>query len=115
MLDKKDKLASEIGKRIAARRKQLGLTQEQVAERAELTQQFFASVETGAKNMRAESVIKVSKALNISTDFLLTGEVSDLDCDRLTKMMKSLDEEHFLELETILMEILRFGGYHRKG
>ena len=62
----KSTLAIEIGRRIAERRKQLGLTQAQAAEKAGLTQQFFASVETGAKNIRAESIIKVSRALNIA-------------------------------------------------
>ena len=42
----KSTLAIEIGRRIAERRKQLGLTQAQAAEKAGLTQQFFASVET---------------------------------------------------------------------
>lgn len=112
MLDEKDKLTSEIGRRIAARRNQLGLTQEQAAEKAGLTQQFFASVETGTKNIRAESIIKVSKALNISTDFLLTGMISDVDCNRLTTMLKLLDEDHFLAIENIVKDILKFGGYN---
>ena len=111
MLDQKDKLSSEIGKRIATRRTQLGLTQEQAAERSGLTQQFFASVETGTKNIRAESIIGVSKALNVSTDFLLTGTVSNIDCNRLTNMLMQLDEEHFLAIESIIMQILNFGGY----
>ena len=37
----KSTLAIEIGRRIAERRKQLGLTQAQAAEKAGLTQQFF--------------------------------------------------------------------------
>lgn len=112
MPNKKDKLAVEIGSRIAFRRKQLGLTQAEAAEKAGLTQQFFASVETGTKNIRAESIIKVSKALNISTDFLLTGIVSDLDRNRLMKMLEPLDEAHFLIVEAIIQDILRFGGYN---
>lgn len=111
MPDKKDELAAEIGRRIAARRNQLGLTQEQAAEKAGLTQQFFASVETGGKNMRAESIIKVSRALDISTDFLLTGAVSDIDCSRLVKMLEPLDETHFLIIETIIQNIIKFGGF----
>ena len=41
--------AKEMGKRIAQRRKELGLTQEKAAERCGLSLQFFASVETGGK------------------------------------------------------------------
>lgn len=49
-MDKKsDSLAPDIGRRVAMRRKQLGLTQAQAAELSGLTQQFFASVETGRK------------------------------------------------------------------
>jgi len=108
---KKDPLAADIGRRIASRRKQMGLTQAEAAEKAGLTQQFFASVETGSKNIRAESIIKVSRALNISTDFLLTGVVSDIDRDRLFRMLEPLDETHFLIVEDMIQNILRFGGY----
>lgn len=105
----KSTLAIEIGRRIAERRKQLGLTQAQAAEKAGLTQQFFASVETGAKNI-AESIIKVSRALNISADFLLTGIVTDLDRHQVMKMLEPLDERQFLEIQNIIRDILKFGG-----
>ena len=108
---KKDPLAADIGRRIASRRKQMGLTQAEAAEKAGLTQQFFASVETGSKNIRAESIIKVSRALNISTDLLLTGVVSDIDRNRLFRMLEPLDETHFLIVEDMIQNILRFGGY----
>lgn len=49
MPETNDDLAVEIGRRIAARRNQLRLTQEEAAERAGLTQQFFASVEPAQK------------------------------------------------------------------
>ncbi len=105
----KDALAADIGKRIAARRNQLGLTQ--AAERAGLTQQFFACVETGTKNVRAESIIRVSKVLNVSTDYLLTGKVTDVDRNRLINMFELLDAAHLMEMETIIHNILQFSGY----
>ena len=112
MPSKKDALAADMGRRIAARRNQLGLTQAEAAERAGLTQQFFACVETGTKNIRAESIIGVSKALNVSADYLLTGEVTDIDRSRLIKMFESLDTVRFMEMETIIHDILQFGGYN---
>ena len=42
--------------------------------------------------MRADSIIKVSKALGVSTDFLLTGVVTDFERTRLTRMLEPLDE-----------------------
>ncbi len=108
---KKDELAVAIGRRIAARRDQLGLTQAEAAERAGLTQQFFACVETGTKNIRAASIIGVSRALNISTDYLLTGRVSDIDRSRLVKMLELLDDAQFYAMEQIIEDILRFSGH----
>ena len=103
---KKDELAVAIGRRIAARRDQLGLTQAEAAERAGLTQQFFACVETGTKNIRAASIIGVSKALNIST-----GRVTDIDRSRLVKMLELLDDAQFYAMEQIIEDILRFSGH----
>ena len=65
--------AKEMGKRVAQRRKELGLTQEKAAERCGLSQQFFASIETGGKNVRGESLLKLAMGLDISADYLLTG------------------------------------------
>lgn len=111
MDSKKDSLAPDIGRRIALRRSQLGLTQAEAAELSGLTQQFFASVETGRKNMRADSIVKVSKALRISTDFLLTGSVTDLERNQLMQMLEPLDEAQLHIVEEIIKNILKFGGY----
>lgn len=98
--------ASEMGNRIAARRKQLGLTQEQVAELAGLSHQFFSSVEAGKKNMRAENVVKLCKALNVSTDFILTGRSNAIDTNNLTAMLRQLDENQLRCAEEIIKNLL---------
>ena len=77
--------AKEMGKRIAQRRKELGLTQEKAAERCGLSLQFFASVETGGKNVRAESLAKLAEGL-----------ARDLQC------LKRLNEEEYQRLMTVM-------------
>lgn len=104
----RNKFAHEIGLRIAARRKQLGLTQEQAAEKADLTQQFFASVETGTRNIRAESIVKVCKALDMSADYLLTGTITSIDQNRVLELLKPLNVVQYLELEDIIRKIIKF-------
>lgn len=104
-------VTSEIGHRIAMRRNQLGLTQAEAAELSGLTQQFFASVETGRKNMRADSIVRVAKALNVSTDFLLTGTVTDFERNHITQMLEPLDEVQLYVIEEIIKKVLYFGGY----
>ena len=95
-------LAVEIGARIAARRKQLGWTQEQAAERSGLSHQFFACVERGLKNIRAESIIRISKAMDISTDYILLGISSDIDRNYLAGLLEPLDEVQLKCMEEII-------------
>ena len=49
--------------------------------------------------------------LNVSTDYLLTGKVTDVDRNRLINMFELLDAAHLMEMETIIHNILQFSGY----
>lgn len=104
-------LSAEIGRRIALRRKQLGLTQEQAAELTGLSHQFFACVERGLKNIRAESVIKLSTAMDVSTDYILTGRSSDIDRAHLLRLMEPLTEVQLKCLEDIIHSYLVACGH----
>lgn len=106
-----DPLALEIGKRIAERRDQLGLTQDQAAEKAGLSQQFLACVERGLKNMRAESIIKISQGLRISPEYLLTGAVSDTDRHYFVDMIAPLNGKQLRCYEEITKNYLIACGY----
>lgn len=63
----------EIGLRIQEVRKERNMTREDLAEKAEISTKFLYEVEIGKKGLSAESVYKISKALSISCDYLLTG------------------------------------------
>lgn len=101
----------EIGERIAKRRKQLNMTQEQAAERSGLSHQFFACVERGSKNMRAESIIKLSKALDMSTDYILLGKSNDSDRKYLLELLEPLDEVQLKCMEDIMKSYLVACGH----
>ena len=75
----KELCLQEIGQRIIERRKQLGLTQEALAEKGEMTTQFVSYAESGKRAMRPENLLKISSALGVSADYLLTGDVIDKD------------------------------------
>ena len=87
--------AKEMGKRVAQRRKELGLTQ-----------QFFASIETGGKNVRGESLLKLAMGLDISADYLLTGRVTDLELDQLLQRLRQLPGEEYRHMLTVIKEYL---------
>lgn len=80
----------EIGKRIQGRRKQMGLTQEQLADKMDVSIQMVSNLERGNKSIRIENLIKLSEILNISTDYILTGKETTEDMQSLTEQMAAL-------------------------
>ena len=101
-------LLTEMGLRIQELRKQMGLTQDALAERAGMTSQTISTAELGKKALRPGNIIKLSRALGVSTDYLLTGyrnardytiidgklkEVSPQEYDRIMRMIDIMLEK----------------------
>ncbi len=101
----------EAGKRIMERRKKLGLTQEQLAERSEVTTQFVSYAESGKRAMRAENLMKIAAALEVSTDYLLTGDIIDKDKLLLSEKLGKLNPKEVRLIESIIDECIEL--YHR--
>lgn len=79
-----------IGKRIQNRRKQLGYTQEQLAEMMNVSIQMISNLERGNKAIRIDNLIHLSKILDISTDIILTGKETTDDMEALTSRIALL-------------------------
>lgn len=97
----------EIGRRIVARRKKLGLTQEMLAEKGDMTPQFISYAESGKRAMRPENLLKISSALGVSADYLLTGEIIDKDLLLLSDKLKKLTPSQIRIVENIVDECLK--------
>jgi len=63
----------DTGKRIKERRKKLHLTQEALAELADISASFVGAIERGEKKMSVETFCKLAERLEISSEFLLFG------------------------------------------
>ena len=96
----------EIGQRITERRKKLGWTQEELAEKADLTPQFVSYAESGKRAMRPENLLKISTALGVSADYLLTGAVIDKDFLLLSDKLRKLSPAQVHLVESIVDECL---------
>ena len=59
-----------FGTSIKARRHELGLSQEQLAERSDLHRTYISDVERGARNLSLQSITKLAAALQISVSGL---------------------------------------------
>lgn len=96
----------EVGNRITARRKKMGLTQEALAEASDVTTQFVSYAESGQRAMRPENLLKLSNALDVSVDYLLTGEIIDKDLLLLSKKLEKLAPAQVRIIESIIDECL---------
>lgn len=97
----------EVGRRIAERRKQLGMTQEMLAERGDMTPQFVSYAEAGKRAMRPENLLKLALSLGVSADYLLTGDIIDKDLLLLSEKLRRLTPEQVRIVECIIDECVR--------
>ncbi len=91
-----------MGKRIAERRKNLQLSQEELAERADVSPQMLSTAERGTKAVRPENLLKLSIALGVSTDYLLTGDVIEKDLSMISQKLKCASSDQIRTIERIL-------------
>ena len=60
-----------LGRRIRSQRKLLGMTQEELAEKAGVSCSFIGHIERGTRKLSLETLVRLSDAMNISCDALL--------------------------------------------
>lgn len=105
MLDVKLYL-NEVGQRISERRKKLGMTQEELAERSDLTTQFVSYAEAGKRASRPENLMKIAAVLGVSADYLLTGDIIDKDKLLLSEKLDRLTAQEVRIIENIIDECI---------
>lgn len=92
----------EIGIRIVERRKELKLTQEQVAERMNVSIQMISNIERGNKAIKVDNLLKLCNILKTSTDYILTGKRTDSDFDTLTDKISQLTNSDYKMIEMLV-------------
>ena len=97
---------NDMGKRIVLRRKQLGLSQEELAARADASPQMLSTAERGSKSILSENLLKISSALNVTADYLLTGRKVEADADMIVKRILSAPPELQSKIEQIIDVLL---------
>lgn len=90
MIDKR------VGKRIKQRREELGLTQEQFAEKLGVATNYISTIERGASFPRYEKLVMILNGLQTSADAIFC-DVLDYCCDfkgsALSEQLKDLPPE----------------------
>jgi len=104
------RLYMEFAERLKTLRKQEKLTQVQIAEKLEISQQAYAAWERGNKKPTQENLVKIAQVLNVSVDYLVGNseeKIDELDNIELLFRMnsKGLTEE---EKEIFKKELIEF-------
>ena len=105
-----DQLLKDMGKRISDRRKQLRLTQDELAEKMDVTPQMISTAELGKKAIRPENLLKLSEALEVSTDYILTGFIADKDVVLIAQKLRCLSPAQFRIAEEILSNCIQLSN-----
>lgn len=90
-----------IGERLQNRRKELGYTQQEIADRLHVSRQTISNWEVGKNYPDLQSIVDISDIYNISLDLLLKGD---------EKVMKKLKHDTDVVKTNRLVAISNFIG-----
>ena len=83
---------NEIGNRLRKYRKDHGYTQEDAANKSNLTLRAYSNIERGLTNMRVDTLINICRALNILPNDLLVDEKAALNTKEVVKRIDSCSD-----------------------
>lgn len=90
-------------KRIRERRKELKMSQEELAAKAGITQTGISAIEKNKNDTTCSVIAKIAGALNVSTDYLILGTANKPPEREFSKQQQELLEimQHMTEPEQI--------------
>lgn len=106
-------LLNVLGGHMRARRKALGLTQEQLAERAGLSTNYIARLELGSNTPSLPALICLAKALSVPVSDLLSVDTQhrwDADALEIARDLERMDE---VEAQFVLGQLRALTGFVR--
>lgn len=101
MREKKE-INIQIGEQIRLAREQAKLTQEQFAERIEVSPQYISDLERGVVGISIPTLKRACVALGVSSDRILFGAISENRNAAIEKRCGNLSDEAFAALLNIV-------------
>ena len=100
----------EIGRKIKEQRKYKGLTQAQLAEKANIAVGYLSGIERGEKIASLKVMLAIANKLNLSLDFMLLDDIENID--EAARIDSNLKEFNFmlkrLEDEELITEFISY-------
>ena len=93
---------SDMGIRIAQRRKELHLTQEQLAEKMGVSLQTISCIELGKKAIRPENLANLCICLDISSEYILYGKRAEAQMNDTVSKLSKLPQEEYRTVQALI-------------
>ena len=106
----------KIGKRIQEYRKHRKMSQEDLAIAVEISTYHMGSIETGKKGPSLPVLIRIATTLDVTTDYLLTGNTRHKKSIHEKKLSALIDDCSEREYQTIynLLEMMKCVLYENR-
>ena len=98
----KKEINIQIGEQIKTAREQAKLTQEQLAERVDVSPQYISDLERGVVGISIPTLKRVCTTLGVSSDQILFGTTTKNRAAALNDLCKPLTEEQFVILTEVV-------------
>ena len=98
----KDIFLVNMGIRIAQRRKELCLTQEQLAEKMGVSLQTISCIELGKKAVRPENLANLCTYLEVTSDYILYGKRSKTQLSSTISKLSELPQEAYNTIQALI-------------
>ncbi|KSV57679.1 helix-turn-helix domain-containing protein [Acetivibrio ethanolgignens] len=72
-------IAKQLGEKIKELRKEIGLSQEKFALKIDMDRTYFATVESGKRNISLQNIEKIANGLGVTISELFEGIGGDCD------------------------------------
>lgn len=104
----------EMGARMKQRRKELHITQSELAERLELSNNHVSGIETGRQVPSLPKFMDICNELDVRPDYLLCGCMhSDNITQNLIDTIHLCDEKELLFVQTVVDTLLKQPNKYR--
>ena len=96
---------AEIGNRISVERRRNNITQEQLAEKMNVSIQMISNLERGNKAIKINNLVNLSQIIGVSTDYILKGNKNLNEKSALLDKLSNLSSDDYLIIETLINKL----------
>lgn len=98
-----------VGKKIADKRREMGLTQKELADECGISSSYLAHIEAGANKLSLDVAVGISNTLGLDINYLIVDNL-DIEDDKITAVLGQLknctseQKEKFVNISQVLLD-----------